>query len=140
VNLIPYNPNGMYDGSSRASIAAFRMELDRAGVPATVRLTRGRDIEAVCGQLAAAPKARARRAPSPALAAPSASASAVKIRRMLRLGILVVVLVVATVVMVVIRNEVVRPALRRRRLAQLEEENRRLDELLKARDNEEAHR
>jgi 23S rRNA (adenine2503-C2)-methyltransferase len=27
--------------------------LDRAGVPATVRLTRGRDIEAACGQLAA---------------------------------------------------------------------------------------
>ncbi|MDP9261573.1 MAG: radical SAM protein, partial [Actinomycetota bacterium] len=66
VNLIPYNPTGMYDGSSRASIAAFKMELDRARVPATVRLTRGRDIEAACGQLAAAPKARARRAPSPA--------------------------------------------------------------------------
>jgi adenine C2-methylase RlmN of 23S rRNA A2503 and tRNA A37 len=29
-------------------------------VPATVRLTRGRDIEAACGQLAAAPKPRAR--------------------------------------------------------------------------------
>jgi hypothetical protein len=59
---------------------------------------------------------------------------------MLRLGILIVVLVVATVVMVVIRNEVVRPALRRRRLAQLEDENRRLDELLEARDNHEAKR
>jgi 23S rRNA (adenine2503-C2)-methyltransferase len=66
VNLIPYNPTGMYDGSSRTSIAAFKMELDRARVPAPVRLTRGRDIEAACGQLAAAPKARARRAPSPA--------------------------------------------------------------------------
>jgi 23S rRNA (adenine2503-C2)-methyltransferase len=66
VNLIPYNPTGMYDGSSRSSIAAFKMELDRAHVPATVRLTRGRDIEAACGQLATAPKARARRAPSPA--------------------------------------------------------------------------
>jgi len=66
VNLIPYNPTGMYDGSSRTSTAAFKMELDRARVPATVRLTRGRDIEAACGQLAAAPKARARRAPSPA--------------------------------------------------------------------------
>ena len=50
-----------------------------------------------------------------------------------------VVLVVATVVMVAIRNEVVRPALRRRRLAQLEEENRRLDELIESRDNQEAH-
>jgi 23S rRNA (adenine2503-C2)-methyltransferase len=60
VNLIPYNPTGMYDGSSRARIDAFKAELDRARVPATVRLTRGRDIEAACGQLAAAPKARRR--------------------------------------------------------------------------------
>jgi adenine C2-methylase RlmN of 23S rRNA A2503 and tRNA A37 len=36
-------------------------------VPATVRLTRGRDIEAACGQLAAAPKAPGRRAPAPAV-------------------------------------------------------------------------
>ena len=53
VNLIPYNPTGRYDGSPRESIAAFKAELDRARVPATVRLTRGRDIEAACGQLAA---------------------------------------------------------------------------------------
>jgi 23S rRNA (adenine2503-C2)-methyltransferase len=65
VNLIPYNPTGMYDGSSRASIAAFKGVLDRAHIPATVRLTRGRDIEAACGQLASAPKTRASRAPSP---------------------------------------------------------------------------
>ena len=58
VNLIPYNPTGMYDGSSRDRIAAFKAALDRAHVPATVRLTRGRDIEAACGQLASAPKAR----------------------------------------------------------------------------------
>jgi 23S rRNA (adenine2503-C2)-methyltransferase len=54
VNLIPYNPTGMYDGSSRKAIAAFKDVLDRARVPATVRLTRGRDIAAACGQLAAA--------------------------------------------------------------------------------------
>jgi 23S rRNA (adenine2503-C2)-methyltransferase len=60
VNLIPYNPTGLYDGSSRDAIAAFRFELEKARVPVTVRLTRGRDIEAACGQLAAAPKARAR--------------------------------------------------------------------------------
>jgi 23S rRNA (adenine2503-C2)-methyltransferase len=66
VNLIPYNPTGMYDGSSRARIAAFKGVLDRAHVPATVRLTRGRDIEAACGQLATAPKAGARRSPAPA--------------------------------------------------------------------------
>jgi 23S rRNA (adenine2503-C2)-methyltransferase len=58
VNLIPYNPTGMYDGSSRAAIAAFKEELVRARVPVTVRLTRGRDIEAACGQLAAAPRIR----------------------------------------------------------------------------------
>jgi 23S rRNA (adenine2503-C2)-methyltransferase len=60
VNLIPYNPTGMYDGSSRAAIAAFKAELDRARVPATVRLTRGRDIGAACGQLATAPRPRVR--------------------------------------------------------------------------------
>ena len=53
VNLIPYNPTGMYDGSSRKAIDAFKAVLDEARVPATVRLTRGRDIAAACGQLAA---------------------------------------------------------------------------------------
>ena len=54
VNLIPYNPTGAFDGSSRRAIHAFKAVLDRSGIPATVRLTRGRDIEAACGQLAAA--------------------------------------------------------------------------------------
>jgi 23S rRNA (adenine2503-C2)-methyltransferase len=54
VNLIPYNPTGSsYDGSSPKAIAAFKAELDRHGLDATVRLTRGRDIDAACGQLAA---------------------------------------------------------------------------------------
>jgi len=53
VNLIPYNPTGLYDGSSREAIAAFKHVLDRARIPSTVRLTRGRDIAAACGQLAA---------------------------------------------------------------------------------------
>ena len=53
VNLIPYNPTGMFDGSSREAIAAFKAELDAARLPSTVRLTRGRDIAAACGQLAA---------------------------------------------------------------------------------------
>jgi 23S rRNA (adenine2503-C2)-methyltransferase len=54
VNLIPYNPTGgPYDASSRETIERFKAVLLRAGVPATVRLTRGRDIEAACGQLAA---------------------------------------------------------------------------------------
>jgi 23S rRNA (adenine2503-C2)-methyltransferase len=55
VNLIPYNPTGMYEGSSRKAIAAFKDVLDGARLPATVRLTRGRDIAAACGQLAAEP-------------------------------------------------------------------------------------
>ncbi len=53
VNLIPYNPTGAFEGSTRDAIAAFKGVLDRAGLPATVRLTRGRDIDAACGQLAA---------------------------------------------------------------------------------------
>ena len=60
VNLIPYNPTGMFDGSSRDHIARFKSELEHARVPVTVRLTRGRDIEAACGQLAAAPKSKRR--------------------------------------------------------------------------------
>ncbi len=53
VNLIPYNPTGLYEGSSREAIGAFKAVLDAARLPATVRLTRGRDIAAACGQLAA---------------------------------------------------------------------------------------
>jgi 23S rRNA (adenine2503-C2)-methyltransferase len=55
VNLIPYNPTtaGGYRGSGREAIASFRATLEAQGVPATVRLTRGRDIDAACGQLAA---------------------------------------------------------------------------------------
>jgi 23S rRNA (adenine2503-C2)-methyltransferase len=53
VNLIPYNPTGAFDGSSRKAIEAFKQVLHHAGLPATVRLTRGRDIDAACGQLAA---------------------------------------------------------------------------------------
>ena len=84
VNLIPYNPwaassggraagarpntppsavGGLHEGSSRERIEAFRHELERARVPVTVRLTRGRDIEAACGQLAAAPRVRRPSAP-----------------------------------------------------------------------------
>ena len=66
VNLIPYNPTAraaralrrlagreVHRGSGRESIAAFRAALASSGIPATVRLTRGRDIDAACGQLAA---------------------------------------------------------------------------------------
>jgi 23S rRNA (adenine2503-C2)-methyltransferase len=54
VNLIPFNPTpGEFKGSSREAIEAFKSTLIAQGVPATVRLTRGRDIDAACGQLAA---------------------------------------------------------------------------------------
>jgi len=54
VNLIPYNPtDSPYEGSTRKAIDAFLAELERRGIAATVRLTRGRDIDAACGQLAA---------------------------------------------------------------------------------------
>ena len=53
VNLIPYNPtDSPYRGSSRDAIAAFKQVLEKNGLRATVRLTRGRDIDAACGQLA----------------------------------------------------------------------------------------
>jgi 23S rRNA (adenine2503-C2)-methyltransferase len=69
VNLIPFNPIGparasprppaqhpteaRFRGSGRDAIAAFRGALEQRGVRTTVRLTRGRDIDAACGQLAA---------------------------------------------------------------------------------------
>jgi 23S rRNA (adenine2503-C2)-methyltransferase len=68
VNLIPLNPipaqpaepgasghpmDAGFRGSGRDAIAAFRAALEDRGVRATVRLTRGRDIDAACGQLAA---------------------------------------------------------------------------------------
>ena len=53
VNLIPYNPtDSELEGSGREAIDAFKGVLEKQGVPATVRLTRGRDIDAACGQLA----------------------------------------------------------------------------------------
>jgi 23S rRNA (adenine2503-C2)-methyltransferase len=54
VNLIPFNPtDASFEGSSPKAIEAFRAELERHGIGATVRLTRGREIAAACGQLAA---------------------------------------------------------------------------------------
>jgi len=54
VNLIPYNPSDTgYSGSPREKIDRFRDTLMSRGIHATVRLTRGRDIDAACGQLAA---------------------------------------------------------------------------------------
>ena len=54
VNLIPYNPTGMYDGSSRDDDRRVQGRARRRPPAVDVRLTRGRDIAAACGQLAAA--------------------------------------------------------------------------------------
>jgi 23S rRNA (adenine2503-C2)-methyltransferase len=58
VNLIPLNAN--QDASLHASSASralsFEARLRRAGVPATIRVNRGRDILAACGQLRLAEK------------------------------------------------------------------------------------
>jgi 23S rRNA (adenine2503-C2)-methyltransferase len=66
VNLIPFNPtDASYRGSSREAIAAFKAALEEHGMHATIRLTRGRDIDAACGQLAArSSPARSRRSRS----------------------------------------------------------------------------
>ena len=60
LNLIPYNPTGAYDGSPPERIERFRAILAEHRLTATVRLTRGRDIDAACGQLAADAAAGAR--------------------------------------------------------------------------------
>ena len=54
VNLIPFNPfpGTRYHRSPAAAIQRFRDELLQRGVLATVRRTRGEDIDAACGQLA----------------------------------------------------------------------------------------
>jgi 23S rRNA (adenine2503-C2)-methyltransferase len=55
VNLIPFNPtDSPFRGSSRAAVEAFRGALEQRGLATTVRVERGREIDAACGQLAAA--------------------------------------------------------------------------------------
>jgi 23S rRNA (adenine2503-C2)-methyltransferase len=62
VNLIPLNPTPGYGvrGSSGTRVRNFRQELEDLGVNATVRMTRGADIDAACGQLAASVTLRRR--------------------------------------------------------------------------------
>ncbi|MDG4767196.1 23S rRNA (adenine(2503)-C(2))-methyltransferase RlmN [Solwaraspora sp. WMMD406] len=56
VNLIPLNPTpgSRWDASAKPVEREFVRRLRAAGVPATVRDTRGREIDGACGQLAAA--------------------------------------------------------------------------------------
>ncbi len=55
VNLIPFNPIPYNDWgpSSRRRIEKFRAGLEEKGVACAIRETRGRDIDAACGQLRA---------------------------------------------------------------------------------------
>jgi len=54
VNAIPLNPTTGYSGqaTSRERAAAFKESLEQAGIPCTIRMRRGIDINAGCGQLA----------------------------------------------------------------------------------------
>ena len=55
VNLIPLNPTPGYAvrGTPPAGVARFARTLGDLGINATVRRTRGTDIDAACGQLRA---------------------------------------------------------------------------------------
>ena len=63
INLIPFNPfpGIQYLRSSPEAIDAFRDVLANAGLIATVRKTRGDDIDAACGQLAGRVRDKTRR-------------------------------------------------------------------------------
>jgi len=54
VNVIPLNPTRRYAGKSttRQRAEAFKAELEKWGIPCTIRIRRGIDIQAGCGQLA----------------------------------------------------------------------------------------
>ena len=54
VNVIPLNPTKNYEGhaSTHQSALAFQKILEQAGIPCTIRIRRGIEIQAGCGQLA----------------------------------------------------------------------------------------
>lgn len=53
VNLIPWNPGELpYQAPAQEDVERFREILTEKGVPAFVRLSRGQDVFAACGQLA----------------------------------------------------------------------------------------
>jgi len=56
VNAIPLNPTAGYHGkgTDRQRAAVFKVALEHAGIPCTIRMRRGIDIQAGCGQLAGA--------------------------------------------------------------------------------------
>lgn len=54
VNVIPLNPTAEYPGqaTTKERAAEFKKLLESSGIPCTIRLRRGIDIQAGCGQLA----------------------------------------------------------------------------------------
>jgi 23S rRNA (adenine2503-C2)-methyltransferase len=54
VNIIPLNPTAGYEGNATTNLQArqFQKELAQSGIPCTIRIRRGIDIHAGCGQLA----------------------------------------------------------------------------------------
>jgi 23S rRNA (adenine2503-C2)-methyltransferase len=66
VNLIPLNPgeDPALRASSTERALAFEAHLRQAGIAATIRVNRGRDILAACGQLRLAEKRRRDREPA----------------------------------------------------------------------------
>jgi 23S rRNA (adenine2503-C2)-methyltransferase len=58
VNVIPLNPTQKYPGqaTTRERAKAFSDVLNQAGIPCTIRIRRGIDIQAGCGQLASREK------------------------------------------------------------------------------------
>jgi 23S rRNA (adenine2503-C2)-methyltransferase len=64
INLIPFNPfpGSNYERPSNNAIMRFRRVLEEHGYNATIRMTRGDDIAAACGQLVGQVEDRTRRA------------------------------------------------------------------------------
>ncbi|UJF23804.1 23S rRNA (adenine(2503)-C(2))-methyltransferase RlmN [Suttonella sp. R2A3] len=64
INLIPFNPfpGSRFECSKRSDMLAFQRYLTKAGFIATIRKTRGEDIDAACGQLVGQVNDRSRRA------------------------------------------------------------------------------
>jgi len=65
VNLIAYNPTAAgFKGSASHVVEQFSKELERGNVGSSYRQSRGREIDAACGQLAMAGVPRRRRSPA----------------------------------------------------------------------------
>ena len=54
VNIIEYNPidDGDFQQASNTAVEMYQNTLEKNGITVTVRKSRGKDIDAACGQLA----------------------------------------------------------------------------------------